>query len=236
MDRPRVARPQDRPWSASSRYRRGFPAPQVLDASPASGAQSRTCRVTGACAEGTRASLRNPSTARAEAPGWVSGDPSLCWEQRLDPACGPGLAWPQRLPPSPAGAQRLLRLARGDTPHTRGGVGAQSPRRAVRTERVPPNVDIGSAPAADPPPASRVFSGGGKESRGGCTPILSASGGGRGASPGPCHTRAPRGGAASPAQPRLSLPGPAPQLSDRQGRALRSGPHACSAVTVLPFP
>lgn len=129
VDRPRVARAQDRPWSASSRYRRGFPAPQMLDASPASGAQSRTCRATGACAEGTRASLRNPSTARAEAPGWVSGDPSLCWEQRLDPACGPGLAWPQRLPPSPAGAQRLLRLARGDTPHTRGGVGGSESTR-----------------------------------------------------------------------------------------------------------
>lgn len=152
---------------------------------------------------------------------------------RGTPPCAGSSVWTLRVArawPGPSGCRRAPRGPRDScgwrvgTPPTHAAEwGAQSPRGAVRTERVPPNVDIGSAPAADPPPASRVFSGGGEESRGGCTPILSASGGGgaggvpwavshqgatrRGRVPSTAPTVPPR--ARSPA---LRPPGPGPPL------------------------
>lgn len=153
------------------------------------------------------------------------------------PCVWPGLGLAPAAAAEPRGGPETPAAgAWGHPPHTRrsGGLRVHAGLCAQNASRQ--TLTLEARLQQTPHPLPVFFLGWGRKAEADAHRFFLPLGGGRGASPGPCHTRAPRGGAASPAQPRLSLPGPAPQLSDRQGRALRSGPHACSAVTVLPFP
>lgn len=162
---------------------------------------------------------------------------------RGTPPCAGSSVWTLRVArawPGPSSCRRAPRGPRDScgwrvgTPPTHAAEwGAQSPRGAVRTERVPPNVDIGSAPAADPPPASRVFSGGGgEESRGGCTLILSASGGWGGGRPlGRVTPGRHKAGPRPQHSPDCPTPGPLPSSP-----TARAGPSAPDPMPALPSP
>lgn len=185
-------------------------------------------------------SLSRPSTGEARLRGGCHGPPlaplppgpALCWEQCLEPVCGPGLARPQRLLLSPEGARRLLPLARGDTPE-RSGEGTPESTRDCAHSACPASVSVQSA--LEQTPCRLCFLWARKAEAEAPRFFLPLRRGGPRALP-QRHTGAPQGGprpnmaltvpprALSPA---LGPPGPGPPPLD---------PHTGSTVSVLPFP